>query len=524
MYIEPSTSVRLCKNVPLDNTYRNTIYFENATAQGSFFASKEKKFIPKNTYQRQGIGVIRLEVAADDIYDCNYMCFQNTNFGSKWFYAFITNVEYVNNIVSEISYELDVMQTWMFDYTLKPSFVAREHVSNDEVGVHRVPENLELGDFTAEDFDGTGVMGHYSIVVAAPFDSNYGDGTASIDGGLCNALFMNTFDHTSSGAAACSNFIKGAAANADNIVAVFLMDKAFVTTANSAIKTYEITKPKFTDLKRRDGNPVHNKKLLTYPYNFLYVTNLQGQAMVYKYEEFPGELCKFQLAGDMTCNPSVYLTPIGYELEFTAVPNFDQRLVLTNYPQLSYTVDSFKAWLAQTATSAATNALTTAMSAGMAAAGAPAIGGSGPAMSAAVGGAEGLATALPSMAIQATLKAVGSPNAILDAARGGTSGAATSAAIGIMDFCFMHKHIRPEYVSIIDDYFDMYGYQINRVKVPDITSRPHWNYIQTIGCTAIGSVPADSMRKIISIYDNGITFWKNGNEVGDYTLDNTIGG
>ena len=160
----------------------------------------------------------------------------------------------------------------------------------------------------------------------------------------------------------------------------------------------------------------------------------------------------------------------------------------------------------------------------MAAAGAPAIGGSGPAMSAAVGGAEGLATALPSMAIQATLKAVGSPNAILDAARGGTSGAATSAAIGIMDFCFMHKHIRPEYVSIIDDYFDMYGYQINRVKVPDITSRPHGNYIQTIGCTGIGSVPADSMRKIISIYDNGITFWKNGNEVGDYTLDNTIGG
>ena len=71
---------------------------------------------------------------------------------------------------------------------------------------------------------------------------------------------------------------------------------------------------------------------------------------------------------------------------------------------------------------------------------------------------------------------------------------------------------------------DMYGYQINRVKVPDITSRPHWNYIQTIGCTAIGSVPADSMRKIISIYDNGITFWKNGSEVGDYTLDNTIGG
>ena len=30
------------------------------------------------------------------------------------------------------------------------------------------------------------------------------------------------------------------------------------------------------------------------------------------------------------------------------------------------------------------------------------------------------------------------------------------------------------------------------------------------------------MKKICNIYDNGITFWKNGSEVGQYNLDNTV--
>ena len=68
----------------------------------------------------------------------------------------------------------------------------------------------------------------------------------------------------------------------------------------------------------------------------------------------------------------------------------------------------------------------------------------------------------------------------------------------------------------------MYGYKVNTIKVPEISSRPHWNYVKTVNSTLNGSAPADDMRKIQSIYDGGITFWKNGNEVGNYTLDNRI--
>ena len=66
----------------------------------------------------------------------------------------------------------------------------------------------------------------------------------------------------------------------------------------------------------------------------------------------------------------------------------------------------------------------------------------------------------------------------------------------------------------------MFGYATNRVKVPNRNSRPHWNYVKTIGCVVVGSVPADDMNSICSIYNNGITFWKKGTEVGNYSLDN----
>ena len=104
----------------------------------------------------------------------------------------------------------------------------------------------------------------------------------------------------------------------------------------------------------------------------------------------------------------------------------------------------------------------------------------------------------------------------------GSTGSTTLAAAGILDFAFMHKHIKPEYAEIIDDYFDMFGYATNRVKIPNRNGRPHWNYVKVIGAVLVGSVPADDMNSIVRIYEKGITFWNNGYEVGNYSLDNSL--
>ena len=81
--------------------------------------------------------------------------------------------------------------------------------------------------------------------------------------------------------------------------------------------------------------------------------------------------------------------------------------------------------------------------------------------------------------------------------------------------------VKPEYAEIVDKFFDMFGYNTCTVKVPNTHSRPHWNYVKTIGCEIQGFLPQEAANIIKAVYDHGVTFWKNGDEVGNYTLDNS---
>ena len=509
MYIEPNTTIRLLKNCPLDNTYDHTLWFGSESAQASYFRSLTKYTLSEQTYQRVNKGRMRVQYKADDIYDCNYIMFQNSNYGTKWFYAFIKSVEYVNNITSEIEFEIDVMQTWYFDYTLGECFVEREHVASDNIGEHTVPEKLEIGDYVVGAVKATNVLSDMSIVVAATFDSTYQDAKGSYFGGIFSGLYYTVFPNTANGAKQAEEFINGAGTKIDGVVSVFLMPSAMVTVDGSNPKTRGVSVARTYKLKRVDGSSPKNNKLYTYPYNFLYVTNMQGNGAAYPYEYFYGsnddELCYFELLGDMTPNPSVILVPKYYK---GYVENIDEKMVLQGFPQLGFATDTFKAWVAQQSANLAGDGLSTALSAGV---------------SAATGNLLPLASITTTLSGKVISTMAGLPSAISapDQAKGGGS-PCTLAAFNLLDFRFINKHIKSEYVSIIDDFFTMYGYAIHRVKVPNRHVRKNWTYTKTIGCVVHGSVPADDINKITSIYNNGVTFWTNGANVGDYSLDNSI--
>ena len=99
MYILPNTKIRLIKNCPLDKSQENTIYFTSEAAQQTYFLATLNGFLfEQNTYQRVNKNSLRVQMNAEALYNCNYLAFQNTSFGAKWFYAFIDKIEYINNI------------------------------------------------------------------------------------------------------------------------------------------------------------------------------------------------------------------------------------------------------------------------------------------------------------------------------------------------------------------------------------------------------------------------------------------
>ena len=90
---------------------------------------------------------------------------------------------------------------------------------------------------------------------------------------------------------------------------------------------------------------------------------------------------------------------------------------------------------------------------------------------------------------------------------------------GFYTYC---RSAKQEFAQIIDDFFTMYGYATKSIKVPNRDVRPHWCYTKTVNCIIVGSMAQNDINRICNIYNNGITFWKNGNEVGDYSLDNSV--
>lgn len=87
-------------------------------------------------------------------------------------------------------------------------------------------------------------------------------------------------------------------------------------------------------------------------------------------------------------------------------------------------------------------------------------------------------------------------------------------------FSFYKMSIKQEYAKIIDDFFSMFGYKVNEVKIPNVTGRQNWNYVKTIDANILGDIPQEDMQKLKDIFNSGVTFWHNPNTFLDYSQSN----
>lgn len=143
------TQVDIFGGVPLEIGSNHTILFNTAVEQRAYFDSHRVTggMFTNISYQRHASGVMRLEAQMALLGDASYLRFCNPTFENREFYAFITDIKYINNSTVEINYVIDVLQTWMFEYTVNPCFIDREHAETDNVGDNRVNEGLDTGPF-----------------------------------------------------------------------------------------------------------------------------------------------------------------------------------------------------------------------------------------------------------------------------------------------------------------------------------------------------------------------------------------
>lgn len=529
MFITPNSDIFVLHGVPLDPSYDHTIYFASGTEQYNYFNSRAKYRFTNQYYQRHGRNYVRVQQLADNMYDCNYLMFRNTSFGLRWFYAFILSINYINNNVSEIEYQIDVMQTWAFDYTLNPSWVIREHVDDDTIGLHTEPESLNIGPMLYTDlgdiiYSSSRLGAQLKAVVACTIDQNYDDYAGGMYCGLFSAINYIDFSLLDGGTS-LANWLEGAvnANKGESILNIFLVPSVMIPVGSSAV-TLSKTFTKNTAWKV-NGYPKNNK-IYTYPYNYLYITNNNGNSADYAWERFssPG-VAMFELKGVLNTLPEMSLTPILYD--GVADANFNERLFLQEFPEVSWSNDFFKAWLAgygrieiaSDVQGLANGAVKAAVSAS-----------SGDALTAgtSVGNAlyDGLEI-LNKMAVYDSMPRQlkgRSTNALNIDWESATSTTGEDTLVGFRAY---NVRIKDEYMLKIDDFFSRFGYTTNRLKIPNRYVRENWTYTRTADCTITAGntgggdgLPGDDEKTICSIYNRGITFWRVPANVGNYSLSN----
>lgn len=547
MAFNPSSTIWLC-NVAIDSTYQNEIYFASLTEQQEYFASKVVKTFseyltvrvnrPDGSFQNS----VKVNANIDVLRSlpCNYMFYQNANHGTKFFYAFITKMIYINEGTTELVFETDVYQTWLFNVTLRQSYVVREHSATDEIGDNIVPEKFNFQDYVYTRITEDDTLNKWGYLVGTTENDLSdpslweeifgGSSNPVVSGKKMSGIYQGLFYYYFKTIERMNKFLNEVVEkNNDCIVFIAVVPEFSVSgsevgandtdNANGEGWVYASTSPAqstvsidFTDYNFTFGGYVpKNNKLYTSPYCNLIVTNHSGQEAEYAIEDFERrDNVSFAMYGDISANPSIMLVPKNYK---GITNNYDSGITISGFPQASFNTDTFKLWLAKNQYGVA---LDTLGNIGQIVAGVASIGATGGA-----GAAIGAATiASGAQGVLGTINNVYQASREPNKAQTGGGKNNLLTAMKANKFEYYYRRIKADYAETVDGFFTMYGYQTNKVKIPNVSSRPYFNYVQTVDVNITGGIPSDDMATLKAIYNRGVTLWKPNAVVGNYAVDN----
>lgn len=577
----PETEVRLLSNVPLSNDYEHQMTFGSVADQTSYFLDKSTHNFQDFTYQREQVAVL-VPKGYDSLYNCNYLMYKNSNYSNKWFYAFITRKEYVNPNNTRVFFEIDVYQTWQFDMQFKPSFVVREHRkrwnSDGSPVLHTVDEGLDYGSeyetvsvervvpydsvmflviVTKSAMHLSGGEDHTNEIMPTvnglpqplnyyvhPFKLN-GDsptcvvGTTNIsispildtlkslytqEGAVNNVVSLYVTDYFGANVtynAGTDTMTFGA----NNYEQVHVSDNVNLNMSTIRVKSLMgyTTMAKSLGNKYDGYHAVDESKLLMYPYTTLVLDDFKGNRVELKNEYIKGNDLQINYSGSLgTSNKTSYNVANYLNDTDSRVVDLERGVISNNPNDLPIITEMLSAYLqgnrnsienqkASMMFSAVTN---TAMGAiGGVVGGGGKLGVAGAVAGAGVGAMNSYYQIEGLNAKQRDIQNT-PPNLV-------SMGGNTAYDYGnkIRGVFVIKKQITEQARRRLTDFFKMYGYKVNELKTPNLRSRQHFNYIQTIGANIQGNIPHDDLQRIKTIFNNGVTLWHT-TDVGNYALSN----
>lgn len=378
--VQPQGQIYLCKT-PLENDYKNQLTFTSQANQTAYFASTVVRSYDNNTYIHKDGGV-KINCNAEDIRSCNYMFYKNTGFDNRIYYCFITKIDYVSENSTFVQFETDCFQTWYFDLVYKPCFVEREHVNDDTVGLHTVPEGLETGEYVVNgdiqnsDLNPSSTENNLTWICfqVSDFPKPYTevDSKSQLNPGLGDDVNGRLYGGVYSGlsylmvltSTMANRLIKcyDLDGKSDAIVSIFQVPYGAINTdhlsiTNQTSNAGAITIAQFTNDSlvpitldtitmtkptTIDSYTPKNNKVLTYPYAYFYASNNAGIDAEYHWEDFSSNP-SFSIEGVVSQGMSIKAYPTNYKRS-TNIGGYNFGLTCGKMPVCAWNSDYYTNW------------------------------------------------------------------------------------------------------------------------------------------------------------------------------------
>lgn len=559
MNFQPETVVRLLSNVPLSLNETNQLWFDTVTAQQTYFSGKVSRTYNQFTYQRKERNYVAVETNAELLYNVNYMMFQNSNFSNKWFYAYVTEIEYKNHNTSWVYYEIDPFQTWLFELNFKQSFIEREHTPRYNADgtpvINTIDEGLNYGsEYKIIDDSSYKNYGDTIFILVTskdylhklpdglerPFPKNIGN----VPQGFFNYIFpislsgYKEYTYKNFSLMSWAEFydkLNQDTAFVGKVVNLTLLDfvplNVSVDNANANITNMDnvslynarndlgltgsilyINDGAFTPSVIDCGNKYSSfpnyaeSKLLMYPYSYTKVTDMRGNEFDIKNEHITGQDLKFSVRGSIAPQCKTAYEVVNYKDK----TNLLDGIINNNVSSMAIIDDYTAAYLQGNQNVLMTGAAVNVVSSIASIVGNSMIGNIGGAVSSGVGGITDI------LMLNAKMKDIDNHPSNLRNQGNNYNFDFANKYTGIR---IIKYTVTDEYQKILTDFFKMYGYKVNRVKVPNLHTRQSWNYVKTVDCTIVANIPQDDLNSIKQMFNKGITLWHN-TDVGNYNLSN----
>lgn len=580
MYGDNQTEIYLT-NIEWSKDYKDVLKFRTQTDQINWFKLNPKTIKLDTDYRFiDGDGNssqhnINIAMKPETAQGYNYLFYKND---TDYTFCFIDSVDFVNYETSLVHLTEDIMQSYMFKYDLGYSFVKNETTPQDNLtfslfshsvydngekfirstssvldrstylpfiycfafyGIHRglTPE-IEVKIEDSKITDGN-ISRLGAIIVFANFDDLYNTlHYWEVNKGLVLKDSIAQMGMISKSCCPAPMIIKDKSYTTENSIEIF--NKTYniysFDDINSGVlwgdNSFTVTRPQSLKLRNGSFYSPRNKKLLNAPFLQFNISSFNNY-IPFKFEDFENpDSVKFKYRFAFTDSFHCYAFPQDYKGK--SGNNIEHVIEIPVATTVPFTVDGFQEWFNQNKASLESkqNQLTlsylksigSVIGGAIMIAGAGATGGSSAVMGAGMVGTgiSGIVdTGMTQKDLSQSIVDARNSNGYIDL------GNVTDSMFEILSTVEPKVYIVQAdgtFLSRIDNFYSVYGYEVSQFKIPNLNTREKWNYIQTEKTTIIPSstafMNAGLQIEIMNIFNSGVTFWHTYTKNGEWNFNN----